>query len=112
VKVGREEIPTAPFIMVHEAIEKLLFDRFRLEYKHAHQLAQRLEQALVRNAGIPWRTYDRTMQRALEETEHERRRDIPRDLEPRPYRDEGEAHLLKPLKAKPRRRGPRPGARG
>jgi hypothetical protein len=83
-----------PFIVIHEVVEKLLFDRFRLIYPHAHQFALRLEQVAVRNAGIPWHDYNALMQRNVKRAHDERLEKLPRDLEIKPYRDEGEVELL------------------
>jgi hypothetical protein len=93
VRGGRVRI--APFIMLHEAIEKMLFDRFRLTYAHAHQFALRLEQVAVRNAGVPWHAYNRLTQACVKQVEDERLRRIPPDLEIKPYRDEHDLALLR-----------------
>jgi hypothetical protein len=95
LRVGRERIPVDPFIIVHEVVEKLLFDRFRLTYPHAHQFALRLEQAAVRNAGIRWHDYNALMQAHVKRAHDERLVRLPKDLEIKPYRDEGELDLLR-----------------
>jgi hypothetical protein len=88
-------IAVAPFLIVHEVIEKLLFNRFRITYPHAHQFALRLEQVTVRNAGISWHDYNAVMQRYVKRAHDERITSLPSDLEIKPYTDEGEAALLK-----------------
>lgn len=95
VRVGRRRVPVDPFIVVHEVVEKLLFDRFHLTYPHAHQFALRLEQAAVRGAGASWHDYNQLMQRYIKRAHDERLERLPRDLEIKPYTDEGEVDLLR-----------------
>src|SRR5712691_10832468 len=49
-------IETDRFLLLHEEVEKTLIDRLGLHYLHAHQIA-------TRAAGVPWRAYDRFMQK-------------------------------------------------
>jgi hypothetical protein len=95
LEVAGGRVPLAPFIMLHEAVEKLLFDRYELEYPHAHQFALRLEQVAVRNAGVSWRAYNALTQRYVKDVHDERLRNLPPDLEIKPYKDEGDVALLK-----------------
>ena len=59
---GRE-IDTDRFLILHEEVEKTLIDQLKLHYLHAHQIAAHAEEAAVRAAGVPWRDYDRFMQK-------------------------------------------------
>jgi hypothetical protein len=87
-------IPIAPFLILHEAVEKLLFDRFTLTYPLAHQIALRLEQVAVRNAGLSWRAYNRFTQGYVKQVHEEHLQRLPADLEIKPYEDEHERALL------------------
>lgn len=47
------------FLMMHEIVEKaILVNPPFLDYQHGHQLAERIERALVCAAGIPWDEYN------------------------------------------------------
>lgn len=84
-----------PFLILHEAVEKTLIDELGLAYQHAHQIALRAEQALVRASGVSWREYDRVMQSYIKEVGDERLTHLPADLDLKPYRDEEDLDLLK-----------------
>ena len=101
---GSRRVPVAPFIILHEVVEKLLFDRFRITYPHAHQIALRIEQVAVRNAGISWHDYNALMQEHVKEAHDERIVLLPRDLEIKPYADESELALLTRTAARRTRR--------
>src|SRR5690349_5724146 len=55
---GKRRWPVHPFLILHESVEKALVDQLGLVYQHAHQFALRVEEAAVRDAGVPWRQYD------------------------------------------------------
>ena len=92
---GHRRIPTDCFIILHEVIEKLLFDRFQLSYAEAHQIALRMEQVAVRNAKISWHDYNVLMQSNVKRAHDERLVTLPKDLEIKPYEDEGEVDLIR-----------------
>ena len=48
----------------------------------------------MRAAGIHWREYDRFMQRYIKEVGDEKLRNLPLDLDVKPYRDEHDTQLL------------------
>jgi hypothetical protein len=77
-----------PFVILHESVEKSLVDQLGLIDQHAHQFAQRLEQAAIRDAGISWRKYDAFIQAHLKNAEGRPDLHIPPDLDLKPYRDE------------------------
>jgi hypothetical protein len=104
LRQGKRIIAVAPFLIVHEVIEKLLFDRFHITYPHAHQFALRLEQVTVRNAGVSWHDYNALMQRYVKQAHDERITALPHDLEIKPYTDEREVALLKHKQRLHRRR--------
>ena len=91
---GRE-IDADRFLILHEEVEKTLIDQLDLHYLHAHQIATRAEQAAVRAAGVPWRAYDRFMQKNVKKIGDERLTKCPADLDLKPYRDEHDFDLLK-----------------
>ena len=88
-------IETDRFLLLHEEVEKTLIDRLGLHYLHAHQIATRAEQAAVRAAGVPWRAYDRFMQKYVKRLGDERLTRVPADLDTKPYRDEHDLDLLR-----------------
>jgi len=91
---GRE-IDTDRFLILHEEVEKTLIDQLNLHYLHAHQIATRAEEAVVRAAGLGWREYDRFMQKYVKRIGDERLKKVPADLDLKPYRDEHDFDLLK-----------------
>src|SRR5262249_43414766 len=98
-KVGRREIDTDRFLILHEEVEKTLIDQLGLHYLHAHQIATRAEQAAVRAAGIRWRDYDAFMQKYVKRFGDERLTKVPVDLDTKPYRDEHDLELLRRMAA-------------
>ena len=93
----RREVETDRFLILHETVEKTLIDRLGLHYLHAHQIALRTEEAAVRAAGVPWRDYDRSMQKYIKRAGDERLTRVPKDLDTKPYRDEHDSDLLRRL---------------
>ena len=98
-EVEGRTVETDRFLILHEEIEKTLIDRLGLHYLHAHQIALRAEEAAVRAAGIPWRDYDRFMQKYVKEFGDERLKRVPGDLDTKPYRDEHDLDLLQRMEA-------------
>jgi hypothetical protein len=90
-------INVAPFLVLHESVEKSLLDELGLHYQHAHQIALRAEEAAVRAAGVSWREYDRFMQRYVKEVYDEKLRLVPVDLDVKPYRDEHDTRVLREM---------------
>jgi hypothetical protein len=89
-----KRFPAHPFVVLHESVEKALVDQLGLVYQHAHQIALRVEQAAVRDAGVPWRQYDAFMQKYIKMAEERPDLHIPPDLDLKPYRDEDDAATL------------------
>ena len=87
--------PAHPFVILHESVEKALVDQLGLVYQHAHQIALRVEQAAVRDAGVSWRQYDAFMQKYIKLAEDRPDLRIPPDLDLKPYRDEDDAAMLR-----------------
>lgn len=95
------------FLVLHEAVEKTLLMQLGLHYQHAHQIALRAEQAAVRAHGIPWRDYDRFMQRYIKDVGDNELEKLPADLDIKPYRDEHDSETLKRMRAAMPRKQPR-----
>lgn len=102
---GRADI--LPFVILHESVEKSIVEQLGLVYQNAHQFAQRLEQAAIRDAGIPWRKYNAFIQDHLKDVTEESDFHIPPDLDLKPYRDEDDYPLLRKMQrdASRQRRG-------
>lgn len=82
------------YLILHEAVEKSLIDELDLHYLHAHQIATRAEESAVRADRISWRAYDAFMQRYVKSVGDERLKDVPADLDLKPYRDEHDRDLM------------------
>jgi hypothetical protein len=95
---GRE-VAVDRYLIMHEAVEKTLIDELDLHYQHAHQIATRAEEAAVRADRISWREYDRFMQHYIKQVGDERLKNVPKDLDLKPYRDEHDRDLAKRLQA-------------
>lgn len=91
-------IKTDRFLLLHEAVEKTLIDGLSLHYQLAHQIALRTEEAAVRADNIPWKEYDRFMQKYIRVMGDETLRRVPQDLDTKPYRDEHDNALLARMK--------------
>src|SRR3984885_9841583 len=102
-------IETDRFLILHEEVEKTLIDQLGLHYLHAHQIATRAEEAAVRADGILWRDYDRFMQKYVKHIGDERLKDVPEDLDLKPYRDEHDFDLIKRMQKALTTRGLRKG---
>jgi hypothetical protein len=86
------------YLLMHEGVETALIDAFDLKYQHAHQIALRTEEALIRADGFKWREYDQLMQAYIKEVEAERPLHLPPDLDLKPYVDEHDSELLAAMK--------------
>ena len=95
---GGKRFPAHPFVILHESVEKALVDQLGLVYQHAHQIALRVEQAAVRDAGASWRKYDAFMQKYIKLAEERPDLRLPPDLDLKPYRDEHDAPLLRRMR--------------
>ena len=99
-----KRFPAHPFVILHESVEKAVVDQLGLVYQHAHQIALRVEQAAVRDAGVPWRKYDAFMQKYIKVAEERPDLHIPPDLDLKPYRDEHDAPLLRRMRRDSRKK--------
>jgi hypothetical protein len=97
------------YLIMHEEVEKTLIDQLGLHYLHAHQIATRAEEAAVRADGILWRDYDRFMQKYVKHIGDERLKQVPEDLDLKPYRDEHDFDLIERMRNALTKRGLRKG---
>jgi len=86
------------YLILHESVEKALIDQLGLHYQHAHQIACRAEEAAVRAENVSWRAYDQFTQKYIKDVWHEELKNLPADLDQKPYRDEHDFDLLKRMK--------------
>jgi len=86
------------YLILHEEVEKTLIDQLDLHYLHAHQIATRAEEAAVLADRIPWRVYDRFMQKYVKSIGDERLTKVPADLDLKPYRDYHDYALLENMR--------------
>lgn len=93
----------AQFLIVHEAVEKILIDELKLKsnsYLATHQIAQRLEMAAVLASGISWDKYQHeVMAREIARSEDPSRKieRIPSDIDLTPYKDSKDFKLIKQM---------------
>lgn len=81
----KKEFSPIPFLMAHETFERSVMDSLGWHYSHAHQAATGYEKRQVLAAGLLWGPYDRVMQRYVKADEHEKLKNVPADLDMRPY---------------------------
>ena len=81
----------APYLVVHEAVEKCLLDYIHFSeraYQRAHQIAQYIEYAAVEDAGITWDVYQHDiMAREIKRVATITLERVPPDLDLTPYID-------------------------
>lgn len=99
-----QTVRVAPFLLVHEMIEKALLDELRLHYLHAHQIAVRAERDALKAAGVSWWAYQGFMKKHEKSIEEEKLTRVPASLDLTPYRDEKDFSLLQRLVRKERSR--------
>ena len=93
-KYKGKKIAIAPFLVVHEAVEKALIDVAGLSYQDAHAIATHVEITSVFAAGIDPKAYQKFYSRYIKsETTHVVK--TPKNLDLTPYRDEEDKNALK-----------------
>lgn len=81
-------INVAPYLVLHEVVEKLLLDVAQFSeraYQRTHQIAQRLEQAAIEASGISWQEYQYDIMEPEINKAYKRASMPPPDLDVRPY---------------------------
>ena len=94
----RKKIAVAPFLIIHEALEKALIDVANMKYQDAHAIATHVENASVAAAGIPINVYE-DFYKPYKKSEAEKIAAVPRDLDLTPYEDEKDTKTLKMIKS-------------
>ena len=88
-------------MVIHEIVEKLFLNNFKLNYLEAHNIALRFEKCYVDTDNeITWNEYNKFCNHFITEDEDEKIIKIPKDLDLRPYEDSKDWNLIKRMKAK------------
>ncbi len=72
-------------IMDHECFEKAVMDVLGWNYEHAHEAANGYERRGVLKAGLLWQPYNKALYPFIKADEHEKLKNVPRDLDMKPY---------------------------
>lgn len=92
--VDGKKIDLHEMIAEHEIAEKERMDRGE-SYSKAHNEATKIEDADVDHQGISHEDYENLLKPYLDEAKKAAAKEnIPADIEPKPYRDMGETHLI------------------
>lgn len=91
-------VETDQYLILHEAIEKTLLDRFKFPYQFAHQVALRLERDAVEADGVTWAEYNKFMMAQVDVIGKEKVTKVPKNLDEKPYEDEDDSKTLHTLK--------------
>ncbi len=84
-------------LIIHEAVEKAVMDRYNMIYMLAHQIALRVEENLITAMGIDWVAYEDFLAPYIKRAEKEKLTNIPADLDLKPYVDEAEITIIKEI---------------
>jgi hypothetical protein len=91
-------IKTDKYLILHEAIEITLIERFGEIYQLAHQIALRVERDAVESAGISWKEYNDFMMKYVKEIgDMKKYPNVPKNLDLKPYEDEKDYKTLKDM---------------
>ncbi len=89
------------YIIMHEVVEMLFEHSLKFQYRDAHQIALRVERALVQSDGLPWAVYNRFCARWIKRIGERRSYpNPPPDIELRPEIDEDDKATLRRMGAK------------
>jgi len=92
----------APYVIVHQGVEKALADFLKLNkqaYHRTHQIAQRLEKAAVEADGLLWSEYQyEIMEPAIEKIYNKALQLVPDDLDLISYVNKQDFHLIEQMK--------------
>ena len=92
-----KRIDVRPFITLHEVGENCLLNYFGFNYQQAHHIITHVELAVVKNAGIDTRAYNRFLNPQIKGIHNEKLKKVPKNLDLRPYADEHEQSILQSL---------------
>lgn len=90
-------VNTDKYLILHEIIEKLILDRFKVPYQFAHQMALRIEQDAVEADDIPWEHYNKFMMIYVKKISEITPTMVPKDLDLTPYKDEDDYQTLEKI---------------
>jgi hypothetical protein len=93
-----EKIDLKKTLVVHEATEIAVLSLFKLEYKQAHQIALRVEKALVEAYGYNWEDYNKFFEPIIKKIGDKKLVNVPQDLDLQPYEDEHDEKELDALR--------------
>lgn len=101
------------YIVMHEVVEMLFEHHLAFSYRDAHQIAMRMERALVESDGLSWAVYSRfCSQWAARIGARKDYPNPPRDIDLQPERDEADRTTVKRLRLPARTKAdPRQAAR-
>lgn len=85
LKIGDKEVDPAKYLNVHEQTEHSLMEIGGLPYHQAHSVATEKEKEAVESDGLNWEEYEKVMDGYVNETEHEKPKNLPVDLYLKPY---------------------------
>lgn len=89
------------YIVMHEVVEMVFEHTLNFQYRDAHQIALRVERALVQSDGLPWPVYDRFCARWIKRIGERRHYpNPPPDIDLRPEIDEDDKATLRRMGAK------------
>jgi hypothetical protein len=89
------------YIVMHEVVEMLFEHELRFPYRDAHQLALRIERALVQSDGLPWPVYNRFCARWIKRIgERKHYPNCPKDIDLKPEIDEDDKTTLRRMGAR------------
>lgn len=96
-KCNGKRISVDAFLALHEAVEMSLEHKLGLRYQLAHQIALRIEKAVVEAKGISWKLYNKLMSKYIEKAIGQIEK-VPSSLDLQPYRDEDDFETIKKMK--------------
>jgi len=89
------------YIVMHEVVEMVFEHTLKFQYRDAHQIALRVERALVQSDGLPWPVYDRFCARWIQRIgERKHYPNPPPDIDLQPEIDEDDRVTLRRMGAR------------
>jgi len=89
------------YIVMHEVVEMLFEHALKFPYRDAHQIALRVERALVVSDGLPWPVYNRFCARWIKRIgERKHYPNCPKDIDLKPEIDEDDKATLRRMGAR------------
>lgn len=92
---GDKRGSTYKYLLIHERKEKALMDAKGYNYQLAHQEALQAEREAVEADGFDWAAYNGFMETWIKKTGDKRLRNVPGDLDLKPYHDSRDVETMK-----------------